>query len=174
LYTNIPIIDTRDILINTLEENNTDPKQKQELMKWFDTITNQNYFAHNGTIQIQKEGLAMGAPSSGLISEQFLQQIEHIHLAHLSTKHKIIEYFRYVDDILLIFYSNHTDIQAILTDFNAIHPSLKFMAETETDNTINYLDVTIHRTPKLENGHIQEAYFHRHVRTIHVKPTHPT
>ena len=83
----------------------------------------------------------------GLISELFLQQMKHIHLAHLSTKHKIIEYFCYVDDILLIFYSNHTDIQAVLTDFNAIHPNLKFTAETETDNTINYLDVTIHKTP---------------------------
>ena len=89
----------------------------------------------------------MGAPSSGLISELFLQQMEHKHLKRLSTKHKIIEYFRYVDDILLIFYSNHTDIHAILTDFNELHPNLKFTAETETDNMINYLDMTIHRTP---------------------------
>ena len=73
--------------------------------------------------------------------------MEHVHLARLSTKHKIIDYFRYVDDILLIFDSNHTDIQTILNDFNAIHPKLKFTAEIETDNKINYLDVTIHRTP---------------------------
>ena len=52
-----------------------------------------------------------------------------------------------MDDILIIFDSNHTDIQAILTDFNTLHPNLKFTAETETDNMINYLDVTIHRTP---------------------------
>ena len=147
LYTNIPIKDTRDILNNTLEQNSTDPKQKQELMKWFDTIISQNYFTHNGTIQIQKDGLAMGPPSSGLISELFLQQMEHKHLTHLSTKRKIIKYFRYVDDILIIFDSNHTDIQAILTDFNTLHSNLKFTAETETDNMINYLDVTIHRNP---------------------------
>ena len=102
---------------------------------------------HNGNIQIQKDGLAMGVPLSGLIPELFLQQMEHVHLTHLSIKHKIIEYFRYVDDILLNFYSNHTDIQAILTDFNAIHPNLKFTAETETDSKTNYLDVTVHRTP---------------------------
>jgi len=84
----------------------TDPKQKQELMKWFYTITSQNYFAHNGNMQIQNDGLAMGAPSS----ELFLQQMEHVHLARLSTKHKIIDYFHYVDYILLIFDSDHTDI----------------------------------------------------------------
>ena len=41
----------------------------------------------------------MGAPSSGLIVEIFLQHIENIHMARLSMKHKIINYFRYVDDI---------------------------------------------------------------------------
>jgi hypothetical protein len=116
-------------------------------MKWFDTITSQNYFTHNGNIQIQNDGLVMYAPSSGLISKLFLQQMEHLHLAHLTTKLKIIDYFRYVDDILLIFDSNHTDIQTILNDFNAIHPKLKFTAEIKRDNMINYLDITIHRTP---------------------------
>jgi len=52
-----------------------------------------------------------------------------------------------LDEILLIFNSNHTNIQNILDDFDAIHPNLKFMAETETNNKINYLDVTIHKTP---------------------------
>jgi len=89
----------------------------------------------------------MGAPTSGLISEFFLQNLEHLHLAHLSNKHKIISYLRYVDNILLIFDSNHTNIQNILDNFNAIHPNLKFTAETETNNKINYLDITMHKTP---------------------------
>jgi len=61
----------------------------------------------------------MGAPISGLISDFFLQNLEHLHLAHLSNKHKIINCLRYVDDILLIFDSNHTNIQNIL-DLNII------------------------------------------------------
>jgi len=58
----------------------------------------------------------MGAPSSSMLSEVFLQ---HSHIAYLTQKHKIMSYIRYVDKILLIFDSNYTDIQAILTDFNA-------------------------------------------------------
>jgi hypothetical protein len=54
-------------------------------MKWLDTITSKNYFTHNGNIQIQNEGLAMSAPSSGLISELFLQQMEHL-LADLTVR----------------------------------------------------------------------------------------
>ena len=35
----------------------------------------------------------------------------------------------------------------ILDDFNALHPKLQFTAEAERDNTVNYLDISIHRTP---------------------------
>jgi len=36
-------------------------------------------------------------------------------------KHKIINYFKYVDDILIIFDPTHSSIQAILDDFNTLH-----------------------------------------------------
>jgi len=58
----------------------------------------------------------------------------------------ILNYFRYVDDILLIFDSNHTSIQAVLTDFNSIHPNLHFKTETEQNSTIHYLDISIPKT----------------------------
>jgi len=89
----------------------------------------------------------MGAPSSGLIAEMFLQQIEHSHLTNLTQKHKIINYCRYVDDILIIFDPNHSDIQEILDDFNSLHPKLRFTAETEHDCTLNFLDLSICRNP---------------------------
>jgi len=73
----------------------------------------------------------MGAPSSGLIAEIFLQHKEHSHLIRLTHKHRIINYCRYVDDILLTFDSSHTDIQKILDDFSSLHPKLQFTAETE-------------------------------------------
>ena len=66
--------------------------------------------------------------------------------AYLTQKHRIINYFQYIDDILLIFDPNHTDIQTILTNFNSIHPKLHFTAEIEQNNTLNYLDISIHKT----------------------------
>jgi len=75
------------------------------------------------TQQGQYDGLAMGASSSGLIAVTFLQHIEHIHVGNLTHKHRIINYCRCVDDILLIFDSNHTNIQMILDDFNSLHPN---------------------------------------------------
>jgi hypothetical protein len=116
-------------------------------MGWYDVITHQNYFSNNGEILIQEDSLAMGAPTSGLLAEFFLQHLEHTHITHLSDKHETIRYFQYVDDILIVYDANHTDVYNILQDFNTIHPQLKFTAEQETNNQLNYLDITIHRTP---------------------------
>jgi len=94
---------------------------------------------------MQYDGLAMGAPSSGLIAEIFLQHIEHTHIPHLAHKHKIINYCRYVDDVFLIFDSTHTSVHEILKDFHDLHHKLQFTAETEKDHILNYLDITMHR-----------------------------
>jgi len=96
----------------------------------------------------------MGAPSSGLIAEIFLQHIEHSHLTHLTQKHKIINYCRYVDDILIIFDTNHSNVLEIINDFNSLHPKLRFTAETEEDYTLNYTDLLINRTPTNLNAAI--------------------
>jgi hypothetical protein len=122
LYTNVPVAETRKIIATNLEDNQVDPKIRHELLKWYDTITQKNYFSNKGEIFIQKDGLAMGAPTSGLRAEFFLQNFEHIHLTTLADKHRIIKYFRYVNDILLIYASDHTDTQKILDAFNTLHP----------------------------------------------------
>jgi len=124
-----------------------DPDIRHELLSWFDTITKQNYFLHNNNKIILKEGLAIGAPSSSILSEIFLQHTEHSHLPRLTKEHRLINYFRYVDDILLVYDSSHTDILSTLNDFNSIHPNLTFTDELEQDNKLNFLDITIHITP---------------------------
>jgi len=78
----------------------------------------------------------MGAPSSGLIAEFFLQHLEYLYLAHLTHKHHI-NYCLYIDDIFLNHASNRTSIQIILKHVNALHPKLQFTAEKEKDHALN-------------------------------------
>ena len=145
LYSNIPVKETRVILANILEQNSIAPQTQRELLNWFDVITRQNNFAHKKQTLIQHDGLAMGAPSSGLIAEILLQHIEHSHLTHMTHKHKIINYCRYVDDILILD-SYRSNIQEIVNDFKSLQPKLRFTAETEDEYTLNYLDISIRRT----------------------------
>jgi len=123
-YSNIPVKETKVILATILQRRLIPPKTQQKLLKWYDIITKQNYFAHKEQIVVQNDELAMGAPSSGLTAEIFLQHIEHSQLTRLTLKHKIMNYCRYVDDILLIFDSNHSNIHKNLDDFNSLHPKL--------------------------------------------------
>jgi hypothetical protein len=88
-----------------------------------------------------------GAPTSNIIAEFFLQHLEDTHLTHISRRHNIVAYFRYVDDILLIYDSHHTDTNKMANDFNNIHPNLRFTTETESDCRLNFLDITLHRMP---------------------------
>jgi hypothetical protein len=59
--------------------NLLDSHTNQELLTCYDTITKQNYFTNKNDIIIRNEGLAMGAPSYGILSETFLQNKEASH-----------------------------------------------------------------------------------------------
>jgi hypothetical protein len=73
MYTNIPISEAKNILRRALINNLVQPNEIQEILNWYDIINQQNYFTFNKTIYTQTDGLAMGTPSSSIISEIFLQ-----------------------------------------------------------------------------------------------------
>jgi hypothetical protein len=85
----------------------------------------------------------MEAPTSSILSEIYLQYIEHNKTLEILTNHNILGYFRYVDDILIAFNNDLTDIQEVFNSFNRLSPTLKFTMEPETDNQINFLDITV-------------------------------
>ena len=85
----------------------------------------------------------MGAPSSSILSEIYLQFLENTEALNILTKPGTEGYFRYVDDILLIYNKHIIDIYEILNLFNSLSPNLKFSLEVETNNRLNYLDLTL-------------------------------
>ena len=137
MYSNISVNETKQILGNILARNSIDPDAKSEILNWYEVITKQNYFMNNENIILQEDGLAMGAPSSSIISELFLEYLEQTKLPHIAQKFKLVNYFRYVDDIRIIFDSQHTNINTIVNEFNSLHPKIQFTDETEKHNMIN-------------------------------------
>jgi hypothetical protein len=91
----------------------------------------------------QNEGLAMGAPTSSLFSKIYLQFIEVTKIIHILLQHHIVGYFHYIDDVLIAYKQNLTDIHDVLACFDNKMPSMKFNIEEETNNKINFLDITI-------------------------------
>jgi hypothetical protein len=89
-----------------------------------------------------------------LTAEVDIQHFEHTSIADSLNKHKIIDYYRYADDILIIYDEQKTNITNTLEDFNAIYPKLKFTMEQQTQNRINHFDLTIKKNQNKLNFEI--------------------
>jgi hypothetical protein len=85
------------------------------------------------------------APTSSLLAETYIQHMEHKQIYPILIKHQIITYFRYVNDMHMIYDQNKTNIEHTLNEFNKLQPSIKFTIEKELHKYIKYLDFTIHR-----------------------------
>ena len=89
-------------------------------------ILSQNYFQHLNSQYIQTNGLAVGAPTSSIFSETLLQYLESTTIFNICINHKILGYFRYVNDILTIYKENQTNIREVLDTFSGMSPTMKF------------------------------------------------
>ena len=106
----------------------------------------------------------MGAPTSALISQIYLQCIEHTLLIDTHTNNNILGYFRYVDDILIVHNNESTNIDPVLQQFNDITNKLHFTIEKGNNNILNILDISIHRhTSKFEFGVYRKPTVTHHI-----------
>jgi hypothetical protein len=68
-------------------------------------------------------------------------------------KQQIIGYFRYVGNILILYYQKKTNMAETISKFKKQRTNIKLNIEKEQRNFINFLDLTIHRKrTKLELG----------------------
>lgn len=145
MYTNIPVDMLFTIMQNIMETHLIDLDYIKHTLAIVQVVLNENYFWHENELYKQPDGLAMGAPTSSLLSEVFLQSLEHNSIYKILIELNIEAYIRYVDDILIVYDNQVTDIAHMLSLFNNLHPNITFTMELENDLEINFLDLTIHR-----------------------------
>ena len=162
MYTNIPTHDLATIIKEICKNNQIDPNIIEDIIKLTTAITNQNYFQFMNENYVQTEGLTMGAPTSTILSEIYLQFLENNAIHNILKTHNIKEYFRYVDDILVIYNTIKSNTHDVLNEFNQITPKLKFTIEEEIESKLSFLDITIQREE------------HRITINIYRKPKPPT
>ena len=85
----------------------------------------------------------MGAQTSSIFSEIYLQYIENTNILYILLEHRVTGYFCYVDDILIVYKNDRTNIYDFLKLLSNIMPAVKFTMEEENNNEINFLDITI-------------------------------
>jgi hypothetical protein len=145
MYTNIPTDELLTIIESACEKNVVEDGLKHDIIKLLKVIMDQNYFQFMGQTYVQHESLANGAPMLSILSEFYLQHLENSKICNLLLKFNIVGYFRHVDDLLIVYNVNKTDIEDLLNCFNNLTPKLNFTIKKETRGSTNFLDITIHR-----------------------------
>jgi hypothetical protein len=74
MYTNIPTEVLPSILLSIMEAQSVDTGYIRHILSLVQIVLRQNYFQHEKELFQQKEGLAMGAPTSSLLSEVFFTE----------------------------------------------------------------------------------------------------
>jgi hypothetical protein len=81
----------------------------------------------------------MGAPSSSIFSEIYLQYLENTTIYDLLVQYNIKGYFRYVEDILFVYNKTNTNTDDLLDRFNNGSPELNFTIKKNRKSTSSML-----------------------------------
>jgi hypothetical protein len=160
MYSNVPTDEVLHIF-DLLCEQSIGENVKKDLRSLIKIVLEQNYFQVNNDFYSQETGLAMGYPTSSILSEMYLQYKECTDIYDILQRNSIIGYFRYVDDILIVYDRTRTNIDGVLDSFNSIMPMMMFTMERERDNIINFLDITI----KKESDKFVYSIYRKHTTT---------
>ena len=139
LYTNIPLIETINIIADTLYSVNsfkTPPFPKESFIKLL-TIATQGIFIYKDKIYKQTDGVAMGSPLGPSLANFFLGNLEKVNI--MNSPYAPSFYSRYIDDICAIF-TNTDNIECFLKFINELHANIKFTIEYATD-TFPFLNI---------------------------------
>ena len=142
LFTNTPV----DLVIKAIENRwdeieSLSPLPKTEFVSTMKLILNTTYFSFNNTIYKQNFGTAMGSSLSVVAANLVMEMLENEVVPQCGNV--IHVYKRYVDDCFLVVRA--ADVSTILSAFNNFHPRLQFTCEREHENTIHFLDLSLHR-----------------------------
>ena len=143
-------------------ENYPDPiRPDEQILDLLEISLKNNDFQFNGETFIQVKGTAMGKKYAPSYANIFMAKFETEALRKCALKPAA--YFRFLDDIFMIWNHGREQLDYFLEILNSHHPSVKLTA-TIHENSIDFLDVTVFKGPKLEEKHIFDT-------KIYFKPT---
>ena len=148
LYTNVPLGETINIILNTIFINNVNTfiGLTRELLKTLlELAVTNSFFIFNNQLYKQSDGLGMGLPLAPCFANIFMSHYEKIFLNNCPNEFAPIFYRRYVDDTFVLFREqNHA---VLFFDYiNKQHPNLSFTMEQENNSSLSFLDVLITKT----------------------------
>ena len=140
LYTNIPHTDCINACRSFLNRHTTDPALINDIPILTDFILTHNLFKFNNDHYLQIKGTAMGTKMAPAYANIIMDAIETSFLSSSPLKPSI--YYRYIDDIFLIWPHVNDSLTHVLEHANNIHKNIKF-THGRSKTTLPFLDVSV-------------------------------
>ena len=158
LYTNIDNTDGLEAVREAFQLNPDPNRPCSQILELLQLCLENNDFMFNGQWFLQTFGTAMGKKFAPNYANLFLAQWEKSALSRCNLKPDC--YFRYLDDIFLVWSHSVDDFWTFVDTLNSQHPTIKLKA-TLHDTAIDFLDVTIFKGPGFfEHGKLDsKVYF---------------
>ncbi|KAK5644613.1 hypothetical protein RI129_005913 [Pyrocoelia pectoralis] len=149
LFPSIPSNECIQLVSEHLSSTHLSDDQYTCIITLLKLCIHQNFFKFNNQCYTQIDGLAMGSNLSPLLAEIFMNNLESNHIAtsKFYTDH-VIFWGRYVDDVICIHSADDSGVNNFLNELNGIHPNVQFTIEKESNNTLPFLDLLLHKSPQ--------------------------
>ena len=156
LYPNIPHDEGLASIRKPLNNRENKEVTTDTLVELADIVLKNNYFQFLNKTFNQKRSTAIGTKFAPPYSILFMADLEKRLLSDVDLKLYI--WWRYIDDIFLIWEHDEESLKLSLEKINKIHPTIKFTADWSSIS-VNFLDVKV----IMKNGKI--------ITDMYVKPT---
>ena len=142
LYPNIPHDEVLIVLIKSLESRESKTISTDYLMDLAQCVLKNNIFEHNLSSFKQLRGASIGIKMAPPYAIIFMGDLEERILQNCSFKPLV--WWRYIDDIFLLWQHGEERLKEFLDILNRYHPSIKFTSKYPRKR-IDFLDVEIIR-----------------------------
>ena len=140
LYPNIPHKDGLEAVEKVLEGRSDKTISTALLMDLMECVLKNNVFEHDGRIFKQNQGTAIGTKMAPSYAILFMSEFEQKFLENYPLKPYV--WWRYIDDIFIIWEHGEEKLKEFLEHLNKQHPTIKFTFDYSSIE-INFLDVNV-------------------------------
>ena len=156
LFTNVPLIETTNLILDRYDPSKFFDITKQIIRKLLKFGTSESIFIFNNNIYNQVDGISMGSSLGPVYANAFMCFRESEWLDACPEEFKPVYYRRYVDDTFLVF-RKREHVNMFLDYMNSQHDNITFTCEMERDDSLPFLDVMITKT----NGSIKTSVYRK-------------
>ena len=142
LYPNIPHDEGLAAVRKRLDQRQDKQISTDSLVELAECVLKHNHFEHNGQFFRQKRGTAIGTKMAPQYAIIFMAELEEKLLENYHLKPEV--WWRYIDDIFMVWEHGEESLQEFIKYLNSQHSSIKFTFEYSS-KSVNFLDVQVIR-----------------------------